>query len=219
MSRPVVSRPVVSRPFVLRPVVPSVDEAGHANTPDGHAHARLRQATHARHAALDALLRESELTRHAGYVRYLRMNEACAAIEPALTQAGIHRLLPDWDQRQRRFALARDLKSMGLSPGPVAVPELAPDTGTLFGWSYVLEGSRLGAAMIARMIEAEGDPGPRAAMEFLRHGAGMPLWAGFRSALSRIDRDPDAIGNACAAALAAFACFLAHARENDAAAP
>jgi len=109
----------------------------------GHAHAVLRKATRTLHASLDAS--------RSGYVRYLLMNCPCTWIEPALTDAGIHRLLPDWDQRQRQLALAADLEALEVTPDPPRARIIEADAGTILGWSYVLEGSRL-----ARIIhEAE----------------------------------------------------------------
>ncbi len=182
------------------------------------AHACLRRETRASHAALDARLRTPALTSREGYVRYLRMNQACLSIEPALVAAGIHAVLPDWDQRQRGPALARDMEDMGIVPLAPPLPRIESGTGALLGWSYVLEGSRLGAAVILAALEAEGVPGPRDATRFLRHGLGVPFWRSFKTALSRIDHDEIAITHARAAARTAFGCFLACAQEAEAAA-
>lgn len=141
------------------------------------------------------------------YVGHLRKNVPCLWIEPALVAAGIHRLLPDWDARQRGRALELDLTALGLHWRRGAVT-IAGDDGTLLGWAYVLEGSRFGARLILRVVEATPDAGVRGATRFLRHGEGADFWIGFRAALARIDHDSAAIANACNGARAAFGQFL-----------
>jgi heme oxygenase len=172
----------------------------------GQAHRRLREATAALHQALGAHAVPVFLSRE-DYVRYLQKNAPCLFIEPALIAAGIHRVLPDWDARQRGSALERDLEALRVSWRHRALT-IAGDTGTLLGWSYVLEGSRFGARLILRAVEATSDRDVRGATHFLRHGEGMDFWTGFRTALGRIDRDPAAIENACNAACMAFGYFL-----------
>ncbi|SFK66634.1 heme oxygenase [Methylocapsa palsarum] len=144
------------------------------------------------------------------------MNWPCAAIESALETAGVQRLLPDWDQRRRRFALARDMEDLDAFAGlsaPVA-PYLAAGgqridagAGAILGWAYVLEGSRLGAGLILKTMESAKDPEVRIATRFLRHGRDENFWGSFKAALSQIDNDESAIADACAAACAAFRCF------------
>ncbi len=173
----------------------------------GCAHAGLREDTKALHDRLDARLDVSSLASRLGYVRYLLMNWCCATVEPALSEAGIHRLLPDWELRQRRFALADDLLALGVSPGPPRPCAIEPDAGTLLGWSYVLEGSRLGARLILQIVERSEETQVRSATRFLRHGEGADLWGTFKTALSRIDHDTGAIDRACRAAKLAFQYF------------
>ena len=110
------------------------------------------------------------------YIRYLMMNRPFASIEPALEAASIHRVLPDWDMRQRRFALASDMDAMGIPTLENRAIPISDDVGTLLGWSYVLEGSRLGARFILKGIESTRDRELIAATRFLRHGAGIDLW-------------------------------------------
>ena len=172
----------------------------------GRAHRRLREATGTLHEALGAHSVPACMGRD-DYVRYLHKNAPCLFIEPALVAAGIHRVLPDWDARQRGVALEQDLAALCVAWDFRALT-IAGDDGTLLGWSYVLEGSRLGARIILRVVEATSDAKVRSATRFLRHGAGADFWAGFRTALTRIDDDPIAIANACNGACAAFRCFL-----------
>jgi heme oxygenase len=145
---------------------------------------------------------------HQGYIRYLLFNRVCGPIEQGLVQAGVHRILPDWDQRERASALAEDLAALGVWPAAVPACPIEADAGTVLGWSYVLEGSRLGAGVILRIIEASDDPRMRCATRFLRHGEGQGLWTSFKMALAGIDDDAGAIARAGVAAKAAFGCFL-----------
>jgi len=142
------------------------------------------------------------------YSAFLLANWPFASIEAALESAGIHHVLPDWDKRRRRQALADDLRQYGISPPSIGRLEIGFDHGTLLGWSYVLEGSRLGAAMILRAVDRPGEQVARGT-HFLRHGAGEHLWQSYKEALSKIDGDPPAISNACAGAALAFHCYLA----------
>jgi heme oxygenase (biliverdin-IX-beta and delta-forming) len=172
----------------------------------GEAHLRLREATAALHDALGGHSIPAFISREE-YVRYLQMNAPCLFIEPALVAAGIHRLLPDWDARQRGPGLERDLEALQVSWHPRALM-IASDDGTLLGWSYVLEGSRFGARLMLRAVEARSNVDLRSATHFLRHGEGVDFWTGFKTALARIDDAPVAIANACNGARMAFGCFL-----------
>ena len=172
----------------------------------------LRDETAVLHNMVERHFAPGRMTREA-YGRYLTMNRPFAWIEPALEAACIHRVLPDWDVRRRRFVLASDLEAMGLPACETHTIGISNDVGTLLGWSYVLEGSRLGARVILREIESAHAQELSGATRFLRHGEGMALWARFTATLRRIDNDPSAIQRACEAARAAFGCFATAAEE------
>src|SRR5664279_5851825 len=121
------------------------------------AHERLRSHTLQLHKAFESRIDLSTIATREGYIRYLWANRPCASIESALAKAGIHRLLTDWNQRERWSALAGDLAALGVRPSPFAAFEIEPDDGTLLGCAYVLEGSRLGARVILQAIERGGD--------------------------------------------------------------
>jgi len=180
----------------------------------GHARRSLRNETAILHETVERHFAPGRMTCDA-YTRYLMMNQPLASIEPALEAAGIHRVLPDWDIRQRRFALASDMDAMGIATREPRAIAISDDIGTLLGWTYVLEGSRLGARFILKGIEATRDQALIGATRFLRHGAGMDLWTTFTAILSRIDNDPSAIEAAGDAARAAFGCFKAVTESFD----
>jgi heme oxygenase (biliverdin-IX-beta and delta-forming) len=150
----------------------------------------------------------SNLRGRPAYERYLLTNSPLAWIEPALTHAGMQQLLPDWGHRQRYSALAADLNELGVCEGPSYPCAIDADHGTLLGWGYVLEGSRLGTRLIRPMVEATGDPDLLNAIRFLRHGENEDFWKTFTRTLAQIDHDENAIARAGIAAEIAFGCFL-----------
>jgi heme oxygenase len=172
------------------------------------AHDKLRSSTHHLHQLVDNRFDLASISSAAAYSTFLLANWPLATVEVALEGAGIHHVLPDWDKRRRREALAKDLGQLGISPPGIDRLEIDSDQGTLLGWSYVLEGSRLGAGMI---LQAIGRPGEQVAQgtQFLRHGHGEHFWQSFKATLSEIDADPSAILKACEGAKLAFECFLA----------
>lgn len=123
----------------------------------------LRSATEAAHRRLDELVGASEsFQSRNGYRRFLTAS-ACAhqAEERSLADAGYDG--PDWLPTPRRSDLARaDLAGLG---APAALPDVARvpapprSEAAAFGRIYVLEGSALGGAMLARRLGAIGlDP-------------------------------------------------------------
>jgi heme oxygenase len=91
---------------------------------------------------------------------------------------------------------------------------IGADTGTLLGWAYVLEGSRLGARLIHQIVEASAGRDLQNATRFIRHGENGNYWKTFTAALSQIDQDDIAIASAGVAAQTAFECFLNAARRQ-----
>jgi heme oxygenase (biliverdin-IX-beta and delta-forming) len=172
------------------------------------AHDRLRSSTSDLHSLVENGLDLTSISGTPGYLAFLLSNWPFASIEVALESAGIHHVLLDWDKRRRREALAMDLGQFGIPPPAIGPLEIGSDLGTLLGWSYVIEGSRLGAGMILRAITRNGEQVAHGTL-FLHRGADENLWSTFKVALSRIDEDSSAISNACAAAISAFDYFLA----------
>lgn len=175
----------------------------------GIAHEALRSHTRHLHEAVDSRLIVSGLTSRIGYIDYLVMNWVCVPIEEALDRAGIERVLPDWPRRRRSVTLTADLETLGVTaPSPPHLT-IARDIGSLLGWSYVLEGSRLGARVILQAVMRNSDAEVHGATAFLRHGEGEPFWQNFKIALAKIDSHPEAINEACIGANAAFQRFMA----------
>lgn len=159
----------------------------------------LRAATGSLHEAVEARFDGLDLTRREDYGAFLLAHaQVIPALEEALDRAGIHQTaLPDWPRRRRAVALKADMRVLGIAwPAPHRL-ELAPGAEAL-GVAYVLEGSRLGAAMLLKGIPEDM---PSA---FLSHRRGEPLFRSFLPALDAVQDVPMAIAGACRA----FGLFL-----------
>ena len=167
---------------------------------------QLRTRTSACHEAVDVAFGAHDLSRAGSYARVLVAHaRALAPAEAAL--AGVPGL-PDW--RPRSNLLASDLAALG-APWPAPLPFSIVDAAEAWGTLYVLEGSRLGNAMLARQIAADL---PSAYMS-ARHDQG-----GWRTLLAALDAagQQGAAGWLDAAvrgAEATFALYLAAAGVED----
>lgn len=119
------------------------------------ARALLRAATAAEHDRVDRLFGALDLADPADYRRFLAAQAAAyLPVEAAIDAAGGARLLADWPARRRGALLRRDLAALAVPvPAPEPPPDLAGDAATL-GAIYVLEGSRLGGALLRRGLPA-----------------------------------------------------------------
>ncbi|WP_421997746.1 biliverdin-producing heme oxygenase [Reyranella sp.] len=170
----------------------------------------LRRSTADLHAALDLGLSPLFDEGERGYRSFLASSaRALLPLEAALEAGGIDRVLPDWPARSRRACLLEDLAALGIptEDGP-AGPGRIEGEAALLGTAYVLEGSRLGARQLVRLVLAHRRPGG-AGTRYLSHGADRPLWRSFLEILERslpARREPQ---RTVAAARAAFGLFQA----------
>src|SRR5262249_5443972 len=136
--------------------------------------------------------------------------EAIAAallpLEAALVRADVGRFFPDWKLRSRSRVIVDDLGCVGGAVRPFTVPDRFGFDDVL-GTMYVLEGSRLGARALARVVATSADPVVVAATAYLRHGAGLQLWPSFLPVLERHGADLRDDAGAVAAARRAFELF------------
>ena len=141
-------------------------------------HERLRRATAERHRRVDAAYSRFDLTDRAGYLAFLSAQaRALGAAERALTA----RTLPPWSPRAP--LLDGDLHALGAcSPAPDRLEAPLSAQGQV-GLLYVLEGSRLGAQVLARRI---ADGWPRA---FLSAAHPPGAWRAFRAWLDAAGAD------------------------------
>jgi heme oxygenase len=166
------------------------------------ARAALRRDTAGDHERLDALFGRFRLDDPVDYRAFLTAHAmALPSVEAALDAAGFAALLDDWPARRRGSAIAADLAALGdAMPPPLAAPSL--DTpAAQWGAAYVVEGSRLGGALLARGV-AETSP-----TSYLGTPQAPGAW---RNVLARLDeqlRSPDEIAAATEAARGTFALF------------
>ncbi|WP_284419536.1 MULTISPECIES: biliverdin-producing heme oxygenase [unclassified Bradyrhizobium] len=169
---------------------------------------RLKAATAAAHHALDERLSQFDLTTTPHYRRFLQASAAAVLpLEQVLEQAGVGEMLCDWAGRRRAEAITTDLADLNGSVVPIELPTPPLDRPFVFGTLYVLEGSRLGAVYLLRVVTASADPRARRATRYLRHGAGQGLWRSFLERLAREPLTPDDEVRMIASARAAFAVF------------
>jgi heme oxygenase (biliverdin-IX-beta and delta-forming) len=164
--------------------------------------AALRSGTSADHERLDALFGRFRLDEERDYCAFLTAHAmALPAVEAALDSAGFARELADWPLRKRGDAIAADLIALG-APLPKPLPAPALDTpAARWGAAYVIEGSRLGGALLSRSIPETipqsylGTPQPPGA------------WRKFLEMLDKAISLPHEIGAATETARATFALF------------
>ena len=126
----------------------------------------LRDLTRAEHEAVDRLHTRFDLSQAAGYRAFLSAQaSAFLAIEAALYSAGAADLVEDWPERRRSELLKADLAELGINPPRGQAPPL-PFEADLLGGIYVLEGSRLGGAVLSSRHPA-GAPSRFLAAPFL----------------------------------------------------
>jgi len=170
--------------------------------------ARLRAATETSHDALDAKMAAMLDRGSSGYVEFLRVSaQAVLPLEEALKAAGVASILPDWRERSRGAALRADLAALGVIAPPAMAVRLPREEAYLLGVLYTLEGSRLGAKLLAGRVEAAADASMRNAVQYLRHGEGRDFWQTFLVRLEASQAARDAPDRAIRGALATFAAF------------
>jgi heme oxygenase len=175
----------------------------------GAAHNALRDATGPDHERLDALFGGFAIGTPDGYRRFLTAHAgALPAIEQALDASGFADDLTDWPSRRRGAALAADLAAVG-GDLPVALNPPQLDTpARRWGAAYVIEGSRLGGAFLARQVPAAL---PKA---YLSTPQPAGNWRHFLAELEAVLTTPGDIEQAQTTARAVFALFEAGARQQ-----
>ena len=122
------------------------------------ARAALRAATAAEHERVDRLFSRLNLAVEEDYRRFLLAQAAAfLPIEDRLNAGGTAELVPDWGSRRRAHLLRADLSALGTDE-PIGIPPPPLDSSAAqLGALYVLEGSRLGGAVLKRGL-AEDAP-------------------------------------------------------------
>lgn len=161
----------------------------------------LRLRTADLHERVDAVFGCAHLSTRDGYAGFLTAQaRAHLAVEHALDAAAAPAFVPDWNTRRRSALLLDDIKRLGAPPPARMHHAIARTQAAVMGGIYVLEGSRLGGALLRRSV-APGLPA-----SFL--SACDP--AAWRRLIELIDArlvTPEEIGEATNAARAVFETF------------
>ncbi|AHJ62044.1 Heme oxygenase [Granulibacter bethesdensis] len=118
----------------------------------------LKQQTYSYHDRLDRIVRKLLITLD-GYRHFLTAQYCFHRdIVPLYQKKALLQLIPDLAERNRLPAIEADAAALGLTLPSMqsAIPTGAKDTSAALGWLYVAEGSKLGAAHIARQLERHG---------------------------------------------------------------
>lgn len=143
-------------------------------TQDSSAVAHLRAATRVDHEQVDAAYGRFALDTRDGYRDFLTAHARILPLAERLIDPGA--LVEAWQGRTE--ALRDDLAALGGENPPELGFTLPPGEAARWGALYVIEGSRLGGAVLARAVP-EGLP---AAYLNARHGPGA-----WRDLLARLD--------------------------------
>ncbi|KEC74286.1 heme oxygenase [Rhizobium leguminosarum bv. phaseoli CCGM1] len=113
----------------------------------------LRAQTADCHAEVDKLFGRFDLSNREQYRTFLRTHARIVpAAEYAIEHAGIRRLLPDWPDRRRAPLLFADIRALGDQMPALLPPPALGCEAALWGALYVLEGSKLGGALLAKSV-------------------------------------------------------------------
>lgn len=172
---------------------------------------RLRRETRDDHDAVDGVYSRFDLGLESGYRRFLRAHARRLADLEAALDARASAMLEDWPRRRRATLLAADLDDLGESfaaDGTEAPKvEFGCDAAAL-GGLYVLEGSRLGGAVLLRGVY-RGAP-----QRFLSPPAAGGSWRALVDLIDRkLGRETDIV-TAVEAAKTVFKCFETAGREE-----
>jgi heme oxygenase len=162
----------------------------------------LRDRTGKAHERVDAAFGRFDLTDRHSYADFLTGHaSALLPLEEALTSAGAAGLTEDWASHRRAPLLLADHGALDVAPPPlVPAPDFA-DEAEMLGGLYVLEGSRLGGAVLRKAVP------PHLPAAFLSAPQAPRRWTRFASELDLLLDTPSRLDAAVHAALACFACF------------
>lgn len=170
---------------------------------------RLRDACGAVHARLDARLCQIDFNNRAAYADMLaRMSGPVSALESALSAGVAPVLFANWAGRLRAHALRADVEALGGAYRQRFAAPIEHEADAL-GALYVLEGSRLGGRVLARMAGESNDAGVRGATCYFSHGANAGHWRSYLAVLETSPAVRATPARTTRAALDAFSAFEA----------
>ncbi|GLR47507.1 biliverdin-producing heme oxygenase [Sphingomonas astaxanthinifaciens] len=162
---------------------------------------QLREATAESHDRVDRLFAPLNLGHAGDYGRFLAAQATVLLpLEQWLDEQGATDLLDYWPERRRADLLRDDLANLGQQIPQAEDINLPATPAAMLGAAYVLEGSRLGGALLARQVGADL---PR---RFLA-GERAASWRGFVGQLDRRLQDPADLDAAIEGARTVFEAF------------
>ena len=164
----------------------------------------LRTETRAEHDRVDRLFSNFDLDRPDDYRRFL-LAQAAAFLpaEAALDAADAATILDDWPGRRRSALIEADLAQLKETLPEQIPPPIFPSPASVMGGIYVLEGSRLGGALLKR------DLPPECPRHFLDAAQQPGSWRKLLDKLDRLLYRPDDLEAAVKAAREVFQRFEA----------
>lgn len=167
------------------------------------ARAALRAATAEEHKRVDAAFSRFHLGSETGYRDFLLAQAGgFLPVEQALDAGGAEAILDDWPARRRSDLLLADLADLNVTaPEPFQAPAFISIKASMLGAIYVLEGSRLGGALLKQAVPSHF---PRRFLE-ARQAAGS--WRKLLQALDEFLIRPGDLDAAVSAAREVFARF------------
>lgn len=161
----------------------------------------LREQTACAHQALDALV--GPIATRDGYRAFVQASFAHrSAVEAHLDAVAWPAAFAGWAPTRIVPLIARDLADLGVAPPAVEPLSVSQDIASAIGVAYVMEGSALGARLIARMAGELGFDAAHGARHLAGQERGLAGWRAFLAMVEAqdwIDRE-----TAAAAARATF---------------
>ncbi|MCR5870107.1 MULTISPECIES: biliverdin-producing heme oxygenase [unclassified Sphingomonas] len=168
----------------------------------------LRSATASAHERVDHAFGGFDLSNRDGYRAFLiAQAQPLVTVEAAVDAFDPRAILPDWPERRRAPLIAADLADLDAPiPAPAALD--LPNNAAALGAIYVLEGSRLGGALLARNVPMDL-PG-----RFIRCQPAPKRWRSLIEVLDGTLTSGDQRDAAVGAARAVFDLFWRSARQH-----
>ncbi len=168
----------------------------------------LRTATTPDHQRVDDAFAGFDLSSRDGYRAFLiAQAQPLMTVEAAIEAFDPVAFLPDWPERRRAPLIAADLADLA-APMPTHAPFELTDAAAALGAIYVLEGSRLGGALLARNVPMDLPD------RFIRCPPAPKRWRGLIEVLDGTLTSGDQRDAAIGAARAVFDLFWRSARQH-----
>lgn len=168
----------------------------------------LRTATASAHERVDRAFGAFDLSDRDDYRAFLIAQAGpLLSAEAAIDAFDPHSLLPDWPERRRAALLRADLADFDV-PAPQLEPLAVQSNAAALGVIYVLEGSRLGGALLARNVPMDL-PG-----RFIRCAPAPKRWQELIDVMDRHLVKPHEHAVAVEAARTVFDLFWRSARQH-----